>query len=103
MSIFKKAQSIFNYFLLALIFIPSWIYKINSSEKLLKKIRKNWWKYFLVSFADVEAQQLEELLLQSRHSGRQQRELWEGEPAEGDGIECNRIAGRFHTIDATHG
>lgn len=50
------AQSVINYVLLACIFTPIWYIKDKNEFK--KSIKTRWWKYFLVAFADVEANYL---------------------------------------------
>ena len=47
-----------NYVLLSVIFIPSWLFKVNNANEIRIRIRENWWKYLLVSLADVEANYL---------------------------------------------
>jgi solute carrier family 35 protein F1/2 len=53
-----KAQSIINYFLLAIVYLPAWLYYVNDKRKIFDLIKKNWWKYLLITLADVEANYL---------------------------------------------
>lgn len=46
------AQSVLNYILLALIFIPVWLLKRDDNRSA--RFKSTWWKYLLVSVADVE-------------------------------------------------
>lgn len=50
-----KVQSVFNYVLLSLVFIPIWLIKNKYNKRVKEVFKKEWWKYFLVSLADVEA------------------------------------------------
>jgi solute carrier family 35 protein F1/2 len=50
----------FNYILIAVVFIPIWLFKfkqrkLNKNDDCNYDIKKAWWKYLLVSLADVEA------------------------------------------------
>jgi solute carrier family 35, member F1/2 len=49
------AQSVCNYVLLTIIYAPIWIYFTNNKYEIIECLRKNWWKYFLIALADVEA------------------------------------------------
>ena len=55
---FKIAQTIINYILLALIYTPIWFYYVKDRKIIFNLIKKNWWKYLLITFADVEANYL---------------------------------------------
>ena len=51
----NKAQSVFNYAALFLVFLPIWLFKMDNKKEFFKIIYQNWWKYLIVSLADVEA------------------------------------------------
>ena len=48
------AQSVVNYILLTLVYSPGWLYK-SDKQTILNCFKNNWWKYFLIALADVEA------------------------------------------------
>ncbi|CAF0922977.1 unnamed protein product [Brachionus calyciflorus] len=52
------AQSVLNYAILALIFIPSWVLYINDKSKILKIVKEDFWKYLILALVDVEANYL---------------------------------------------
>lgn len=50
----------FNYILISVVFIPMWLFKskqkkLNRNDDCNYSIKKAWWKYLIVSLADVEA------------------------------------------------
>jgi hypothetical protein len=43
---------------LAIVYTPIWFFYVKDKNKIKNLIKKNWWKYFLITFADVEANYL---------------------------------------------
>jgi solute carrier family 35, member F1/2 len=46
---------VFNYVILCLVFLPIWTIRVNDRVELIEIFKEKWWKYLLVSLADVEA------------------------------------------------
>lgn len=49
------AQTLFNYVLLTILYTPAWFYVTNDHKSILDSLRQNWWRYLVISLADVEA------------------------------------------------
>ena len=49
------AQSVVNYMLLTIVYTPGWLLLTHNKSTIINCFKNNWWKYFLIAFADVEA------------------------------------------------